>query len=532
MGKPEKRSIDEESTGTEEKVVVQDDSQYPSAKKVIPIMIALYLVVFLIALDRTIIATAIPKITDQFHSIQDIGWYGSSYLLTGCSFMLLFGKFYQLYSPKWVYLIAIVIFEIGSAVCGAAPNSTAFIIGRAVAGLGSAGAFSGTVIIIVHSVPLRKRPMYTGLMGGMFGIASVAGPLLGGLFTDKVSWRWCFYINLPIGAVTLVIVTFLLRINIPRKSTESLTMYQQFLKLDPLGTLCFMPSVICLLLALQWGGTTYAWSSGRIIALFVVFGILLIAFIAVQIWRKEEATVPPRIFVQRSVLSAFWFTICLGSSMMTIIYYLPLWFQAIKGVSAVKSGIMNLPMILSLVIGVIMSGGLVTAIGYYAPFMIGCCVLSSVGAGLLTTFQTDTGHAKWIGYQVIYGIGLGMGMQQGSVACQTVLSKADVPIGSSLIFFAQQLGGTIFIAVAQNIFTNKLTSGLQHIPGLDAANLAQVGATTIRDLVKDPNTLRLVLEVYNESVVKTYYIALAMSCVAILGALTIEWKSVKGQEKA
>lgn len=179
-----------------------------------------------------------------------------------------------------------------------------------------------------------------------------------------------------------------------------------------------------------------------------------------------------------------------------------------------------------------MSGGLVTAIGYYAPFMIGCCVLSSVGAGLLTTFQTDTGHAKWIGYQVIYGIGLGMGMQQGSVACQTVLSKVDVPIGSSLIFFAQQLGGTIFISVAQNIFTNKLTSGLQHIPSLDAANLAQVGATTIRDLVKDPNTLRLVLEVYNDSVVKTYYIALAMSCVAILGALTIEWKSVKGQEKA
>ncbi|EFR05468.1 SGE1 [Nannizzia gypsea CBS 118893] len=532
MGEPENRSLDEESSGTGEKAVLRDDSQYPSAKKVIPIMVALYLVVFLIALDRTIIATAIPRITDQFHSIDDIGWYGSSYLLTGCSFMLLFGKFYQLYSPKWVYLIAIVIFEIGSAVCGAAPNSTAFIIGRAIAGLGSAGAFSGTVIIIVHAVPLRKRPMYTGLMGGMFGIASVAGPLLGGLFTDKVTWRWCFYINLPIGAVTLIIVTFLLRINIPRKSTENLTLYQQFLKLDPLGTLCFLPSIICLLLALQWGGTTYPWSSGRIIALFVIFGILLIAFIAIQIWRNEEATVPPRIFVQRSVLSAFWFTICLGSSMMTIIYYLPLWFQAIKGVSAVKSGIMNLPTILSLVIGVIMSGGLVTAIGYYAPFMIACCVLSSVGAGLLTTFQTNTGHAKWIGYQVIYGIGLGMGMQQGSVACQTVLSKSDVPIGSSLIFFAQQLGGTIFIAVAQNIFSNELTSGLHHISGLDAGMLAQVGATTIRDLVKDPNTLRQVLEVYNDAVVKTYYIALATSCVAILGALTIEWKSVKGQEKA
>ncbi|KAF3480958.1 major facilitator superfamily transporter [Arthroderma uncinatum] len=530
MGEPERKSIDEESGG-EKSVEKHDDSQYPPTKKVIPIMIALYLVVFLIALDRTIIATAIPRITDQFHSIDDIGWYGSSYLLTGCSFMLLFGKIYSLYSPKWVYLAAIVIFEIGSAVCGAAPNSTAFIIGRAIAGLGSAGAFSGTVIIIVHAVPLRKRPAYTGMMGGMFGIASVAGPLLGGLFTDKVSWRWCFYINLPIGAVTLLIVTFLLHVNIPGKSVKGLTVYQQFLKLDPLGTLCFMPSVICLLLALQWGGTTYSWGNGRIIGLFVVFAILLIAFIIIQIWRKEDATVPPRIFVQRSVLSAFWFTICIGSSMMTIIYYLPLWFQAIKGVSAVKSGIMNLPMILSLVIGVIMSGGLVTAIGYYAPFMIACCILSSVGAGLLTTFMPDTGHAKWIGYQVIYGLGLGMGMQQGSVACQTVLSKADVPVGSSLIFFAQQLGGTVFIAVAQNIFTNKLTSGLQHIPGLNPGMLAQVGATTIRDLVKDPEVLREVLKVYNVAVVNTYYIAVAMSCAAIVGALTIEWKSVKGEEK-
>ncbi|KAK2827794.1 hypothetical protein FQN49_007331, partial [Arthroderma sp. PD_2] len=160
MGEPERKSVDEESSG-EKSVEQHDDSQYPPTKKVIPIMIALYLVVFLIALDRTIIATAIPRITDQFHSIQDIGWYGSSYLLTGSSFMLLFGKFYSLYSPKWVYLTAIVIFEIGSAVCGAAPNSTAFIIGRAVAGLGSAGAFTGTVIIIVHTVPLRKRPAYT-----------------------------------------------------------------------------------------------------------------------------------------------------------------------------------------------------------------------------------------------------------------------------------------------------------------------------------------------------------------------------------
>lgn len=151
--------------------------------------------VFLMALDNTIIATAIPAITDQFHSLPDVGWYGSAYLLTTASFQLLFGKFYTFFSLKWVYLIAIGIFELGSLLCGVAPNSTALIVGRAIAGVGSAGIFSGALIIVAYSVPLAKRPMYTGFIGAMYGIASVAGPLLGGAFTDKVSWRWCFYIN-------------------------------------------------------------------------------------------------------------------------------------------------------------------------------------------------------------------------------------------------------------------------------------------------------------------------------------------------
>lgn len=143
--------------------------------------------------DRTILATAVPKITDDFHSLGDIGWYGSAYMLTSCSFQLLFGRVYTFYNPKYVFLASIAIFEIGSALCGAAPSSTALIVGRAIAGLGSAGIFAGAIVIIVHSVPLQKRPIYTGFVGAMFGIASVAGPLLGGAFTDKVSWRWCMF---------------------------------------------------------------------------------------------------------------------------------------------------------------------------------------------------------------------------------------------------------------------------------------------------------------------------------------------------
>ena len=478
--------------------------------------------------DRTIIATAIPTITDEFHSLNDVGWYASAYMLTGSSFQLIMGRIYTFYNPKWVFLWAIGIFEVGSAICGAAPNSTSFIVGRAVAGTGSSGIFSGAIVIMMNLVPLHKRPLIQGPLGAVFGLSSVIGPLLGGAFTTKVSWRWCFYINLPIGGVAILILILIL--HIPKAKKAGTPWRQQALQLDPIGTVVFISGIVCLLLALQWGGSSYAWGNGRIIALLVLFVICISVFIGVQIWKKETATVPPRIVTQRSIAAGMWSQFCVGSAMMALVYYIPIWFQAIKDVDAIKSGIDTLPMIIALVISSVTAGLLVHRIGYFTPFMIGSGVLMSIGAGLITTWTPDTRHPKWIGYQVLFGFGIGMGMQQASLAAQAVLSRKDAPIGIALVMFCQQLGGAVFVSVGQSVFTNQLVNGLKNVAGVTPAVVVNTGATDIRHVV-DPSNLREVLVAYNGALTKTFTVALAMSCLSIIGALCIEWKSIKPAKK-
>lgn len=445
------------------------------------------------------------------------------------AFQLMFGKLYSYFSIKGVFLSAIGIFEVGSLLCGVAPNSNALIVGRAVAGLGCAGLFSGALIIIAYSVPLRQRPAYSGVIGAVYGLASVVGPLMGGAFTDNVSWRWCFYINLPIGAVTVVVLAFYFKAP-QRKKVASLGLMDKLDNFDILGTTIFVPAIICLLLALQWGGSKYAWKDGRIIALLVLFGVLIIVFVVIQFWKGDKATLPPRILKQRSIAFAAWFQVCIGAAFLLLVYYVPIWFQAVKGTSAVKSGIDTLPMILGLVIFSIIAGGLVTTFGYYTPVMIVSSVLMSIGAGLLTTLRPDSYSGYWISYQLLFGAGVGFGLQQSIIAVQTVLHIDDVPTGTAAVIFAQTFGGALFVSIGSNVFTNQLLKGLAAVaPELDPRIVLQTGATSLKDKV--PKELLVdVLSEYNDALTYCFRVSLAMACLSIIGSLGMEWKSVKGKK--
>ncbi|KAJ5466645.1 Efflux pump roqT [Penicillium diatomitis] len=500
--------------------------QYPSTWQLVPILIGICLQSICIALDNTILSTATPKITEQFNSLEDLSWYASAYLLTTCAVTLPFGRVYTFFSTKWTYLFALTLFEVGSLVCASTPTSKGLILGRAIAGIGSGGMSPGALLVLSESVPLHRRALYFSIIGSVSGIATITGPILGGLLTDRASWRWCFWLNLPVGAITGLFILVFFKDRIQSQSAPS-GYLKRIQKMDPLGLATLLPAVVSLLLTLQWGGTQFSWTHPKIIALLVIFAVSGASWCAIQIWKQDEATVPPRLLKNRNVLGAVIHAMFLGGSFFVFGYYLPIWFQAVQQVSAIQSGINNLPTVITMIVCSTFSGLLVNMIGYYTPLMFLGSAFLTIGFGLCTTFHVHTNYGAWIGYQVIIGIGAGVGFQQCYNALQTVLSSTDLPVGISIITFSQSLSGALFVSIAQNVFQNRLVLNLtRYASSIDPAVVVQAGASNLAGKIPR-SLLPSVLAAYNLAVTQTFFVCVAMALVSFLAACLVEWKSMK-----
>jgi MFS family permease len=501
--------------------------EYPTGAKLWLIMLTMAAVLILASIDMNIVATAVPSITDHFHTVADVGWYSSAFRLCVCAFQFAFGKAYTIFSVKRLFLLANAISVVGSVFCGAATSSTMLVVGRAVAGLGTAGIFSGCFVILVQSIPLRRRPMFAGIMGGIEGVATLAAPLLGGTLTESLGWRWCFYINPPMGVMAMLLTMYCFTDTQKPSEIARMTFRQKALQLDLLSNLLFVPALTSLFLAFSWAGTKYRWDSGMVIGPLIAFTVLLAAFVYNQFRLGDAAALPPRIIKRRTVIAGFIFVMCTNSTANVLEYYLPTYYQTVRGYSPAQSGYMMFPIIIGAVIGSLLHGVGTTMFGYYAPFMLFGSIIMPIAAGLITTLKIDTNLAQLIGYTAMSGLAYGIGFSGPQNAVQTVLPTEDIPLGLSVMLFAQSFGPAVAVAIAQVIFANQLwTNLIGVVPDLSRERLENSGLSGIVTSVPSARVSEVLVEI-DKSLTETWYLVIGLGCATMVGSLMIEWRSVK-----
>ncbi|KAM0747337.1 MFS general substrate transporter [Meredithblackwellia eburnea MCA 4105] len=509
----EEREEQEEQEGNKTgQELEQDDVQEPSTllkgKKLVLVTIGMMFSIFLVSLDETILAPALPTISSQFHSLDRLAWIASAYFLAETPFLLFWGQVLTLFDVKRVFLLCVGIFEVGSIICGSSTSINVLIFGRAVSGAGAAGIFISCIAILTKVTTLQQRPIFMGVFGAMFVLSTTCGPLLGGVLTDRVTWRLCFYINLPFGVLALTAIIFFVKPSPAAPMSETLisdtraklahgrlddkittprSVVFRLVALDWVGTVLVLGAIACLVLALDWGGVTYAWSNPRIISLLIVSGILTASFISYEVWARNEISILPlRFFGNRTIVGAALEAFFIMMNVMLATFFLPLYFQATRGASAERSAILMLPFILGILAAVAIASTIITKVGYYKPFLILGPLILSVGSGILYTIKEHTPISKLVGYQLILAMGMGFAMDNTVVAVQAELQDdMVVPQASAVVTFTQLLGGTCGLALANAIYGTWLSRYLRQYAPDAPFDLVRNSVAAIRQLPKD-----------------------------------------------
>jgi EmrB/QacA subfamily drug resistance transporter len=420
-----------------------------SHRQILVLMGGLMLGMLLAALDQTIVGTALPTIVGKLGGIDHYSWVVTAYLLASTASTPLYGKISDLYGRRPILLFAILTFMIGSLAAGASQNMTELIIFRGVQGLGAGGLMTLAFTIISDVVSPRERGRYMGLFGAVFGLSSVAGPLVGGYFAEH-DWRWIFYINVPLAIIAVIVCNQVLRL-VPHQRRDH--------KIDYLGSAFMVASVVCLLIALSFGGSTpaWAWSSTRIIGLFVAAFVLGAVFLFVE-GRAAEPILPLRLFRKATFSIANAATFILGFAMFGSIIFVPLYLQIVKGASPTKSGLLMLPMMVGIIATSIISGRMISKAGRYKWYPVFGTALMALGLLMFTLLHVNTPLWQAFIYMLVVGVGLGAAMQPLVLAVQNVLELKDMGSGTATSTFFRSLGGAVGVATLGAVLSNKLAS--------------------------------------------------------------------------